>query len=318
MRTNTRRVPRASLLLAAAVAVLGAAPTLPAGPTWGADYFPNVPLVTQTGRTVRFYDDLLKGKSVAINVIYTRCRDRCPLETAKLAQVQRLLGGRMGTDIFFYSISIDPEWDTPAVLRDYASKFGAGPGWLFLTGTRADITAVQKKIGLYSRTDAVNPDGHLPSLMIGNEPNGQWMLNSAIDNPRFLAATLRNFLIGWTNNQVVLAPSYERARPIDRFDAGSYLFETKCGACHSFGEGDGIGPDLAGVMRSRDRAWVEAFIKAPDRMLAGNDPIATSLFAKYKQVVMPNLRLGDGDVAALMKYIDAQSAAARPPRRAVR
>ena len=318
MRTNTRRVPRASLLLAAAVAVLGAAPTLRAGPTWGADYFPNVPLVTQTGRTVRFYDDLLKGKSVAINVIYTRCRDRCPLETAKLAQVQRLLGGRMGTDIFFYSISIDPEWDTPAVLRDYASKFGAGPGWLFLTGTRADITAVQKKIGLYSRTDAVNPDGHLPSLMIGNEPNGQWMLNSAIDNPRFLAATLRNFLIGWTNNQVVLAPSYERARPIDRFDAGSYLFETKCGACHSFGEGDGIGPDLAGVMRSRDRAWVEAFIKAPDKMLAGNDPIATSLFAKYKQVVMPNLRLGDGDVAALMKYIDAQSAAARPPRRAVR
>jgi protein SCO1 len=318
VRTNTRRVPRASLLLAAAVAVLGAAPTLAAGPTWGADYFPNVPLVTQTGRTVRFYDDLLKGKSVAINVIYTRCRDRCPLETAKLAQVQRLLGGRMGTDIFFYSISIDPEWDTPAVLRDYASKFGAGPGWLFLTGTRADITAVQKKIGLYSRTDAVNPDGHLPSLMIGNEPNGQWMLNSAIDNPRFLAATLRNFLIGWTNNQVVLAPSYERARPIDRFDAGSYLFETKCGACHSFGEGDGIGPDLAGVMRSRDRAWVEAFIKAPDKMLAGNDPIATSLFAKYKQVVMPNLRLGDGDVAALMKYIDAQSAAARPPRRAVR
>jgi protein SCO1/2 len=282
---------------------------------WGRDYFPNVELITHTGKTVRFYDDLLKGKSVVINVIYTRCKDRCPLETAKLSQVQRLLSDRMGKDIFFYSISIDPEWDTPAVLRDYAEKFRVGPGWLFLTGKREDIAGVQKKLGLYSRTDAVNPDGHLPSAMIGNEPTGQWMLNSAVDNPRFLAATITNFLIGWKNRQVVTAKSYERARPIPGFDAGSYLFETKCAACHTFGEGDGIGPDLAGVTRARDRAWLEGFIKAPDRMLAQNDPIATALFAKYKQVVMPNLRLGDGDVAALVKYIEAQSAAANKKTR---
>ena len=60
----------------------------------------------------------------------------------KSIDVQRLLSDRMGTDIFFYSISIDPEWDTPAVLREYAEKFHAGPGWLFLTGKAADITAV--------------------------------------------------------------------------------------------------------------------------------------------------------------------------------
>ena len=292
-----------------------ASPRAVADQLWGRDYFPNVPLITQAGKTVRFYDDLLKGKSVAVNMIYTRCRDRCPLETAKLSQVQRLLADRMGNDIFFYSISIDPEFDTPAVLRDYAEKFRAGPGWLFLTGKREDIAAVQKKLGLYSRTDASSPDGHLPSLMIGNEPAGQWMLNSAVDNPRFLAATIRNFLSDWKNRQIVTAPSYERARPIDRFDAGSYLFETRCAACHTFGEGDGIGPDLAGVMRARDRAWLEEFIKAPDTMLARNDPTATALFAKYKQVVMPNLRLGDGDVAALMKYIDTQSAVSRAPRR---
>jgi protein SCO1/2 len=84
------------------------------------------------------------------------------------------------------------------------------------------------------------------------------------------------------------------------------------------GEGDGIGPDLAGVTRTRDRAWIEAFIKAPDKMLAQNDPIAAALFAKYKQVVMPNLRFGDGDVAAVMKYIDAQSRASRGPNRKTR
>jgi protein SCO1/2 len=275
---------------------------------WGADYFPNVPLITQTGKTVRFYDDLLKGKSIVVNVIYTRCKDRCPLETAKLAQVQRLLGDRVGRDIFFYSISIDPQFDTPAVLSDYAAKFHAGPGWLFLTGNRQDIALLQKKLGLYSRTDAVSPDGHLPSLMIGNEPTAQWMLNSAVDNPRFLATTIKNFLTDWRAGQVVVPRSYQAARPIAGLQPGAYLFDTKCAACHTFGGGDGIGPDLTGITQTRDRAWLERFIKTPDQVLAEGDPIATALFAKYNQVVMPNLRLGDGDVAAVLTYLDAQSA----------
>ena len=82
----------------------------------------------------------------------------------------------------------------------------------------------------------------------------------------------------------------------------------KCAACHTFGDKDGIGPDLVGVTHVADRAWLERFIKTPDQLLADNDPIATALFAKYKQVVMPNLRLGDGDVAAVLKYIEAQGA----------
>src|SRR5262245_65014506 len=90
--------------------------------SWGVDYFPNVPLLTQDGTTVHFYDDLLKGKAVAINLIYTSCKDECPLETARLVQVQRLLGDRVGKDIFFYSISIDTKQDTPAVLKAYAEK----------------------------------------------------------------------------------------------------------------------------------------------------------------------------------------------------
>jgi protein SCO1/2 len=75
---------------------------------------PNVTLITQDGDAVRFYDDLIKGKIVAINLIYTTCKYSCPLETARLAQVQKLLGDRMGRDVFFYSITIDPEHDTPA------------------------------------------------------------------------------------------------------------------------------------------------------------------------------------------------------------
>src|SRR5258708_36042134 len=70
------------------------------GSPWGANYFPNVTLVTQDGKTVRFYEDLLKGKMVLINFIYTKCRDSCPLDTAKLAQRQRLVGQRVRRIVF--------------------------------------------------------------------------------------------------------------------------------------------------------------------------------------------------------------------------
>src|SRR6476660_8603316 len=137
-------------------------------------HFPNVELITQDGKRVHFYDDLIKGKIVAIDLIYTSCKFACPLETARLAQVQTVLGDRMGRDVFFYSITLDPGHDTPAVLKAYAEKFHAGPGWLFLTGSQTDIDLISHKIGLYSPPDPSNPDGHVPSLLVGNEVTGQW------------------------------------------------------------------------------------------------------------------------------------------------
>ncbi|MEZ0199753.1 SCO family protein, partial [Pseudomonas qingdaonensis] len=83
---------------------------------WGASYFPNIPLLTQDGEKVHFFDDLIKDKVVAINFIFTGCSDSCPVETARLRQVQKILGDRVGKDIFLYSISIDPYNDTPATL----------------------------------------------------------------------------------------------------------------------------------------------------------------------------------------------------------
>ena len=89
----------AMLASAGLLLVFGGHEAAASGPHWGADYFPNVPLVTQDGKTVHFYDDLLKGKAVAIDLIYTHCVDSCPLETARLAQAQRILGDRVGKDI---------------------------------------------------------------------------------------------------------------------------------------------------------------------------------------------------------------------------
>lgn len=290
-----------------------AAPVAKPSQPWGAKHFPNVRLLTHEGKAVRFYDDLLKGKAVAINVMYTHCEDACPLETARLAQVQRLLGDRMGREIHFYSISIDPARDTPAVLKAYAEKFQAGPGWLFLTGDENDIRLLAGRLGLSSRTDDADRDGHLPSLMVGVEATGQWMRLSALDNPRFLATKIDSFLSGWINRPPTAARSYAAARPIAGLDAGAYLFRTRCASCHTVGQGDALGPDLAGVLNRRDPAWVRRFIKAPDALRAAKDPVAMALFEQYKTVRMPNLRLGDGDVQALIGYLEARGAAAPSP-----
>jgi len=299
-----------SALLIGAVALLSVGLAV-AGSPWGADYFPNVPLITQDGTTVHFYDDLLKGKKVAINLIYTSCKDECPLETARLVQVQQLLSDRVGKDVFFYSITIDPQQDTPAVLKAYAEKFGVGPGWLFLTGKEDDIKLVAKKLGLSRRGDALTRDGHRPSLMIGDEATGQWMRNSAVDNPRFLATTIGNFF-GWTNSQS--AKSYAEVSPSRMPDKREYFFQSRCGACHTIGNGDRVGPDLAGVTTRRDRAWLSRYLAEPDRMRAEGDPIATALFAKYNNVPMPNLRLSSIEVAGLLSYLETHSGAGREPR----
>ncbi|TMB06437.1 MAG: c-type cytochrome [Deltaproteobacteria bacterium] len=304
MRAATRTgIAALPAMLCGAAAVLGGAASVAAGNSWGADYFPNVPLTTHEGKVVRFYDDLLKGKAVAINLIYTHCSASCPLETAKLAQVQRLLGDRVGKDVFFYSISIDPSRDTPEVLKAYAQKFHAGPGWLFLTGKEQDIQLLSSKLGLSSLTDAARRDGHLPSLMVGHEPTGQWMRNSAVDNPRFLATIIGDFL-GWRDEKP--QRSYADLRELPKIDKGEYLFRSRCAACHTVGKGDGIGPDLAGVTTRRDHCWVARYVAEPDRVLADGDPIATELFARYKDVRMPNLSLAPDEVAVLLSYIEKQ------------
>lgn len=276
---------------------------------WGAGYFPNVELTTQDGQVVHFYSDLIKNKIVVIDLIYTHCVDACPLETARLAQVQQMLGDRVGKDVFFYSITIDPKRDTPKVLKDYAEKYHAGPGWLFLTGKKEDIDLLSKRIGLYSNPNPRNRDGHIAAVLIGNEATGQWMRNSATDNPRFLAVMIGDWLNSWKNSNAANRSNYAEATPLKIKDQGQYIFATHCAACHSIGYGDRIGPDLLGVTAIRQRAWLARFITVPDQVIAEGDPIAQGLFEKYKQVRMPNLRLADEDVNALINFLAAQGAA---------
>jgi protein SCO1 len=302
----------AALILTAIFLITAATPAAADNSHYGANYFPNVVLTTQDGTKVHFYDDLLKGKSVVIDMIYTTCGYACPLETARLAQVQKMLGDRVGKDIFFYSITIDPQNDTPKVLKAYMQKYHIGPGWTFLTGKKSDIELLGKKLGLWNNEpDPNNPDGHTPSVLIGNEPGGQWMRNAATDNPRFLANMIGNWLNGWAAYKPVdkTQVDYAKASQIDLSDKGRYIFASQCAACHTIGHGDKIGPDLLGVTKVRERAWLERFITVPDKMLAEKDPIATALFKQYKEVRMPNLNMADIDLKNLMKFLESQSEA---------
>ena len=299
----------AIFLIAILYLAVGPTPATADNARWGANYFPNVVLTTQDGVKVHFYDDVLKGKSVVIDLIYTSCLDSCPLETARLAQVQKMLGDRVGKEIFFYSISIDPTHDTPKVLKAYAQKYHIGPGWTFLTGKKADIDLISKKLGLYSEPDPNDRDGHTPSVLIGNEPGGQWMRDSATDNPRFLANMIGNWLSNWSHSQAVDAKAaYEQAPAIDLSDRGRYTFTTHCAACHTIGHGDKIGPDLMGVTNVRDRSWLEHFISTPEKLIAAKDPIAVALYKKYNGVNMPNLRLSDAELNNLIDFLVRQSA----------
>jgi protein SCO1/2 len=291
-------VTRVFLVVCIATATVAAS----AQSRWHGDYFPNVELTTQHGEHVRFYD-LIKGRTVAIELIYTSCQFACPLETARLAQVQKLLGDRMGKDIFFYSISIDPAHDTPAVMKAFAEKFQAGPGWTFLTGKAEDIELVSRKLGLYSTPNPENKDGHTPAILIGNEATGQWIRESAVDNPKMMATMLAE----WVSGYAPTAPtrSYADAPPLPAYDNGRYVYASKCAACHGLAGGKRIGPDLAGITRTRDRAWLARYIAAPDQMLKSGDPMAKQLASTYPQVRMPNLQLTPAQIRDVIGFLDS-------------
>lgn len=133
-------------------------------------YFTDTELVTQNGETVRFYSDMLKGKVVLVSLFFTECTGMCPTINASLAEVQELLGDRMGKDIVFISITLDPETDTPDVVREYAANFDAGKGWYFLTGKLSEIKTVTRKMGHAAST----PAEHTGTLILGNVATATW------------------------------------------------------------------------------------------------------------------------------------------------
>lgn len=293
-------------LMATAVPGLAslASPTASAA-RWGENYFPNVPVVTHEGEKVRFYQDLVKGKIVVINFIYTSCPDICSLSTARLAQVRQWLGDRVGKDIFIYSITLDPETDSPDVLKAYAEAFDVGKGWLFLTGEPDDVHLLRYKLGERSRT----LNEHRSDMVIGNDATGEWRRTSVMGNLKLLTQQIKEMDPVWraqkrpvsTSSVMKVPGDYQLGR-----QPGEALFLKACASCHTVGNGDRVGPDLEGVADRRERAWLIRYLVAPDVLRFKKDPIAVALDAQYKGVSMPNLGLSEVDAKDVIAYLQAQ------------
>jgi protein SCO1/2 len=159
-----------------------------------AGIFPNVPLLTQNGEKVRFYDDLVRDKIVLLHFFLVECTDGlCPTAVANLRKVQDLLGEHMGKDIFFLSITLQPKKDTPAVLKEYSDNFDIKPGWSFLTGKPADVEKLRRALGFVDSDPQRDKDlsNHVGMARYGNDKLERWGGVSLRSSPENIASTFQ-------------------------------------------------------------------------------------------------------------------------------
>jgi protein SCO1/2 len=133
-------------------------------------YFTDTVLMNQNGESVRFYSDLLKNRIVVINTFFTECVSVCPLLNRNMQAIQDWLGDRLNRDVLLLSISVDPATDTPPRIKEYAQRFHAKPGWVFLTGKKENVELVLQKLG--QRVEA--RDDHSTIFIIGNDRTHLW------------------------------------------------------------------------------------------------------------------------------------------------
>lgn len=158
----------------------------PSSPTKVA--IPDVVVLDQNNQKVRFYSELVKGKIVAVNFMFTTCTTICSPMTANLARVQKKLLARGEKNVHFISVSVDPEGDTPDKLKSYAAMFHAQPGWTFVTGTRAQLEQVWRAFGvpMGARED------HTATVVIGNEPLHEWTYGSGLTSADKLVTVIQS------------------------------------------------------------------------------------------------------------------------------
>lgn len=155
-------------------------------------HLPNVPLLTHDGTRVMFYDDLVKGKVVTFNFFFAKCDEICPMVTANLSKVQKLLGADLGSKIFMYSLTLKPEEDGVDAIQRYRTMFHAQPGWTFLTGKPDDLERIRRGIGFQYPDPKIDRDKtqHIGNVRYGNEPLMLWGACPGMAHPQFVAESI--------------------------------------------------------------------------------------------------------------------------------
>jgi len=152
------------------------------------NYFTDLEVIDQNGKRLRFYSDVLKGRVVLINFIFTNCQDACPLVTHKLNQVRSLMAEVVRDEVWFVSISVDPERDTPEAMKAFAKKQRVDESrWLFLTGPKQNLDFIVKRLGQYTQ----EVEAHSTLMLAGNDKTRHWTRVMPMVPPAGVAEQLR-------------------------------------------------------------------------------------------------------------------------------
>ena len=156
----------------------------------GSMTIPDTLLLDQDGREVRFYSDLIEGRVVVMNFVFTTCTTICPPMGANFGRLQKEMGERVGTDFEMISVSVDPAVDTPQRLKAWAEKFGRDPGWTLVTGSKVEVDKLLKALKVFTpdKTD------HSPILLLGDDSRGEWTRAYGLASPSKLAEMIEDLL----------------------------------------------------------------------------------------------------------------------------
>ena len=152
---------------------------------------PNTELLDQNGATVRFASDIVGNRIIALNFIYTDCSTACPVVSAIFSKLQGQLGEKLKQNVRMVSLSINPTTDTPERLKAYAEHFHPEPGWVWLTGEKAQVDVLLKGLGVY-RADYTN---HTPVILVGDPIRDVWTRFNGFSTPEAIDARIDELLV---------------------------------------------------------------------------------------------------------------------------
>ena len=151
-------------------------------------FFTDLEVIDQNGKHLRFYSDVLKGRVVLISFIFTNCQDACPMVAQKLKQTRSLMVDSIRDDVWFITLSVDPERDTPEAMKEFARKQKLDESrWIFLTGDKPNIDTLISKLGQYSPSI----EAHTTLMLAGNTLTRHWSRVVPMTPPAGIAQQMR-------------------------------------------------------------------------------------------------------------------------------
>lgn len=160
----------------------------PAAEEKARNYFTDLEVVDQNGKKMRFYSDVLKGRVVLISFIFTNCEFACPMQAQKLKQARSMMVPAIKDDVWFVSISVDPERDTPEAMKKFAERQGVDESrWIFLTGDKKNLEYLVRKLGQYTP----DVEAHTTLMLAGNTITRHWTRVMPMALPDGIAQQMR-------------------------------------------------------------------------------------------------------------------------------